>query len=290
MAGDRITWIDPGGVETILSDHPNVMVLLDKEGFDMPPFSFEEEEIPFEAGSFLSKVNTDPREVDMLVAFRAASAAELRSVRRSFLSLFNPLRGDGRLRVRAPDGSERELICRYKSGLEGTEKRGQTGRWYKIQTLTFRAFDPYWYDVQPSTFSFQLDQNPPKWFPLFPLRLGGEAISSEIQVDNMGDVVAFPNWTIRGPGANPKLTNLTTGESIHLNNIKLDESQYITIDIKPRESQIKLNDDSDLFTNLAFGSTLWRIQPGRNIIRIELPGSKIQSRIDLSFRPRYLGV
>jgi ParB-like chromosome segregation protein Spo0J len=91
-------------------------------------------------------------------------------------------------------------------------------------------------------------------------------------------------------GANPRLTNLTTGQSLLLNNIKLDESQSITIDIKPRESQILLNDGSDLFANLAFGSTLWRIQPGRNIIKIELPGSTIQSRIDLAFRPRYLGV
>jgi hypothetical protein len=256
----------------------------------MPSFSFEEDQFLFEMGSFLKQVNVEPRDIHLQVAFRANHATKLRAIKRSFFSLFNPLNGDGKLRVRAFNGSERELICRYKSGMEGQERRGQTWNFIQLYSLTFRAFDPFWYDVKEVSYSFQLNKIPPKWFPFFPLRLGGESLASEIQINNVGDVEAFPNWTIHGPGKNPKMFNSTTGQMISFTGITLDESQFITIDIKPRGSQIKTNDGTDIYSELDFGSTLWRIAPNNNIIRIEMVGVTSDSKVNLSFRPRYLGV
>lgn len=288
MAGDRIWWIDPDGRETELTHHPNVMVLLDREGMDMPPFSFAQEQ---ESASDFGRIETEARELDLLVAFRASSYLELRKVIRSFLSLFHPLRGNGKLRVQAPDGTTRELVCRYKAGLEGVKKRGESGKLVQKSTITFTSSpsDPYWYDTQEIVQTFELTGKI-CWFPLFPLRFGGVALCTEVQLVNQGDVEAFPVWTIRGPGMNPRLTNLSTGQMLALNGIELDPTQFITIRMFPRKSQILLNDGTDLFPYLSFGSTLWRLQPGRNIIRMEMPEANEESQIQFAFRPRYLGV
>jgi hypothetical protein len=284
---DVISWVDVTGTETILTNQPNVHILLPREGLYMPPFSFQEDKAPLSYGSVLRRINVEPREVDLTVLIKGTSAVDLRENIRSFLSLFNPLRGDGKLRVQGPDGEIRELICRYVGGMEGQEGKDNSGETFIIMVVTFRALDPFWVSAQEFTYSFELDQNPPKWFPIFPLRLGGESVVSEITIDNTGDVETFPTWTIRGPGSNPKMTNLSTGKVIEFTGVTLDDTQSITIDTKNRI--VQLNDGTSLFPNLTWTSSFWMLQPGQNTVKIEMSGATSASRIDIAYRLRYLG-
>ncbi|MBA4544000.1 phage tail family protein [Thermoactinomyces daqus] len=292
MARERITWVDQSGVETVLSYQPGVentiLLLYDREGFEMPSFSFAEEKIPLQSGSVLQDIQVEPREVDMAVMFRGNNSADLQRNVRWFKKLFNPLRGDGKLRVLTADGVERELVCRYKSGMEGREKTGESGDRYKKMVLTFRAFDPFFYSTQVFTNTYELNTNPPKWFPLFPLRLGGDAISTEIQLDNQGDIETFPVWTIYGPGQNPVLLNLTTGYYLMFENLSLDVNEFVTIDTQKRI--IEKDDGTNLYPELSIGSTLWRLNAGVNIVHMEMDGASSDSKIVVWYRERYLGV
>ncbi|AUS07423.1 hypothetical protein C1X05_00150 [Laceyella sacchari] len=72
------------------------------------------------------------------------------------------------------------------------------------------------------------------------------------------------------------------------NNVTLTQGQYITIDTKQRV--IEPDDGTSLYPSLAFGSTLWKIGAGANIVRVEMSGATADSKIELSFQERYLGV
>src|SRR5690606_39959112 len=78
--------------------------------------------------------------------------------------------------------------------------------------------------------SFYLEENPQNFFPLPPVYLAGDAIASEITLEVDGDVATPPNFTITGPGVNPKLINVTTDRSLELENVTLSSGETINID------------------------------------------------------------
>lgn len=282
---EQISWISPIGEETILTLQDWVDVS-GWEGFSMADFEHIEDPIPFEDGSFYRRSKTLPRELELDLFMWGSSRADLFERIRALTHSLNIYKGIGKIRFVSPDGFDRYISCLYKDGLQGRAGENDGVCWSKM-TLIFRAFDPYFHGAE-TTETFMLDQSPPKWFPFFPLVLGGDAVSSQINIDYDGDVRTYPTWTIQGPGENPKLSNLTTGETLYIEHVTLDENQTITIDTKNR--QIILDDNVNLLPALAWGSTFWTLEPGQNSIKIEMANATATSSIQLSYRPRYLGV
>jgi hypothetical protein len=282
---EQISWISPMNVETIFT----VQDWIDVSGwssFNNPDFEHIEDPIPFEDGSFYRRSKTLPRELDLDLIVWGVDRSDLFQRIRTLTHSFNVYKGIGKIRFISPDGLDRYIFCLYKQGLEGEEGKEGGVCWRKM-TLTFRAFDPYFYGLE-TTEVFQLDQNPPLWFPFFPLNLGGDAVSSQIQIDYDGDVKTYPTWTIHGPGDDPKLINQTTGESLSISNVTLDENQIITIDTKNRK--IILDENINLLPSLDYGSTFWTLEPGMNQVKIEMANATSLSSIQLAYSPRYLGV
>ena len=286
MAYEVISW-SIGDREQVLTGQGWLSVA-GWRGFDMADFEYIEDEIPFDYGSYLKKVKIRPREMDIDLIIRGTSRADLFQRIRYLRSLFNSSKGvPGKLKILAPDGEERYINCLYKEGMEGQTETVDLTTHIRRMTVTFRAFDPFFYG-QETTKIFQLNENPPKWFPIFPLTLGGDAVTSQIDIENFGDCDAYPTWTIYGPGAAPRLTNLTTNKVLSLEFIELDSMQSITIDTKtPR---ILLDDGTNLLPYLSWGSTFWTLQTGLNRIKIEMADADANSRIEIAYRPRFLGV
>jgi hypothetical protein len=282
---EQISWISPINEETIFTVQDWIDVS-GWSGFNMADFQHIEDPIPFEDGSFYRRSKTLPRELDLDFIVWGVDRSDLFQRIRNLTHSFNIYRGIGKIRFVSPDGLDRYIYCLYKDGMQGSEGKEGGVCWRKM-ALTFRAFDPYFYGAE-TTNVFQLDQNPPKWFPFFPLNLGGDAVSSQIQINYDGDVKTFPTWTIHGPGDNPKLVNQTTGEVLTINNITLTSSQTITIDTKARK--IILDDNINLLPSLAWGSTFWTLEPGMNQVKIEMANATSVSSIQLAYSPRYLGV
>jgi len=151
MADQQITFIDALGVLTPLVCQLDMRVLLGPIGLDMPPIGLIEEETPFQAGSRLRAVRVKAREVDLPLLVKGAGADAVRAAVRTLLRTLDPTRGNGRLRVTGPGGTTRELTCRYIGGAEGAEGRDQSGLSWRKAVLTFKAFDPYWYDTTLTT-------------------------------------------------------------------------------------------------------------------------------------------
>lgn len=283
---DKISWIDPLGNEYPISEeHWQIDGMT---GRFMPPVSFVEEEVPFQPGSQLREVRVKPREIDLPIYVEGTSEKELRSKLRHLLRLFNPLRGDGKFRITTTSGEQREIICRYSGGMEISEKKDSKIGNLQKAVLVFRAFDPFWYDTNTIVETFRLNESPGQFFPVPPVRLVSSTVFADITINNEGDVEAFPEWIISGPGEGIVLENLTTGETTELAS-SLGVGESITVNTKPYHKTVTRNDGRNLYVDLSEKSSLWALAEGVNNIRIQMSNATELSSVQLSYKNRYLG-
>lgn len=283
MAKEYIAWIDANGTEHDLSGSGNISVMIGPSGRFMPSFDLVEQQVPFLPGGRLRNVVTKSREVDMPIEIAGLSTNDLRTQLRQIISWFNPMNGDGTLKVIAEDGSQRLLTCRYQSGLEITE----SGLPWLKAVLVLKAFDPFWYDANAIVQTFTTG-TPATFFPFFPMRLSNATVFADTTITNGGDVETWPTWIIQGPGSNIYLRNLTTGDLINVNTT-LGVGETINIDTRQGKKSVVKGSSTNLYSSLSSDSNLWSLQPGGNEIRIEMSGSTAQSSVQLSYQNRYWG-
>jgi hypothetical protein len=289
---DKIIWVDPNGLEYDMSDQH--MQIDGMSGRYMPPIKFVEEEVPFQHGKRLREVKVDARDVDLPLYIEGENEMELKNKLRFLMKIMNPLKGDGRFKSISPDGSQRELTCRYSGGLDISEKKGNKIGNLQIAILIFRAFDPFWYDSQTIVQTFRKNESPGLFFPILPLRVASSTVFADATIENNGDVETWPEWIITGPGENITLRNLTTGEVIELNHpdAKLEAGETVVIrttPIPPNEKTVTKSDGSNWFYTLSDNSSLWSLKEGNNSIQLEMGNATDASSIQLSYRPRYWG-
>ena len=199
----------------------------------------------------------------------------------------SPLNGGGKLRIQRGDGTAiREINCRLSDGLTGDD-----GSYFKNMTkvvLSFRAFDPYWQDINQTSYTCQLG-NLKSWFPIFPLVLTNSTVFGDVTITNPGEVETYPVITFVGPGVNPGLENLTTGKKFTTNTIglTLSASDKLEVDCRPGLKTVKLN-GVNAFSTLDGGSSLFSIVPGANAIRAYMASGQFDSVITVNYYPRYL--
>lgn len=285
MDNETIIWVDANGTEHILTDQEDISVTIGPSGRYMPPIEYSEEETPYQPGSKPKQVKVKAREMDFPVEINGQTQMDIKNKLRSLLKMFNPLKGDGTIKCISPDGSTREIKCRYKGGLEISES-GQI--WQKF-VLVLKAFDPYWYDSNTIVQTFKTGQ-PATFFPIFPLRLSSSTVFADTSIDNIGDVEAWPEWIITGPGEGIVLRNLTTGEAIRFthDDAKLGVGESLVINTKPFVKTVEKN-SKNIFHTMSDDSSLWSLQDGVNSIRLEMSNATEASSIQLSYRPRYWG-
>ncbi|MBT2727834.1 phage tail family protein [Bacillus sp. ISL-75] len=288
MVKETITWIDPNGVEYVLTQGERYDILNGVKGFYMPPIEVIEEEVPFQAGSRLRAVKVKSRDIDVPLKISAPDEVELLYAMRRLLQIFNPLKGNGKFRVSAVDGSQRELSCLYLGGLELEESDQTKGKTWLKAISVFKAFDPYWYDSNSIVQTFKINEAPGTFFPIFPLRLSSSTVFADISIDNSGDVETWPEWIITGPGENIVLRNMSTGDVMNLET-SIGVGETIIIDTKPYAKTVTKNDGANLFYTLTDESSLWSIQEGENSIQLEMANATTESSIQLTYRNRYWG-
>lgn len=285
MADEVISWVEPDGTVTVLSDAATTRVSYEFSGRFMPPVAFIEDDVPQMDGGRLRDVRVRPRDVTVPVAVVGADQTEVRTTLRSILRKFNPKRGDGKLRVTGPDGTVRDLTCRYSQGLEIEERFEKFVGWQRA-VVVLRAFDPYWYDTSATSATYTLGTST-AFFPFFPLVLNSDTVFGTQVVDNTGDVEAFPVWTVHGPCSSITLTNTTTGEVIDLP-VVLTNAQTVTIDTRPFRKTVTRDDGTNLYGSLTTASALWDLPTGRSTITVSLPGATSESYVTLTYSRRWL--
>lgn len=284
---DSLVFEDPAGVETDLTDLVNFSTLWGVRGRGMPTFDFVEEELPGVDGADVRDVVVPPREFTVPIFVEGDDAADLTTVLRTFSSRLNPLRGDGLLRTNRAGLGERELICRYAGGLELDETRDDSGRKWQRALLVFRAStDPFWRDADDVVVPIPSGSAGGSFFPFFPLTLTSSSVYAEIEIDNTGDAIAWPVWTIVGPAVGILLENVLTGD-VFESTIELGEGEYVIIDTRPRSKGITDHTGTNRYSTVT-GHDLWGFEPGSQNARIQIAGTTDDTDVSVAYRRRYL--
>jgi hypothetical protein len=280
-----LTFIDPDGTEHVLTTDVDVDVEFGVEGRFMPPVESVLERVPRQPGARRRQTQFGVREVVLPLEVFGGSEVGLRTRLRELVRAFDPTRGDGILRSTAPDGSVRQVTCRYSAGMEVVEGLDLLGNVQRA-AIVLEAVDPFWYDTATSALTIGPTQA--AFFPILPLRLSGSEVYADTDIVNDGDAEAWPAWTVTGPGNDPILRNLTTGEAIDLTGVSLGAGEQILIDTAPGVKTVRTGDGRNLFGDMTPASVLWALAPGRNSVRLELSGATAGTSFALSWRRRWL--
>lgn len=287
MPRDTLAWVAADGTVETLTGGAQHEVPAGVRGRGMPPISLISEAVPSQPGEQYRDARYGVREVDVPIILRATSQVAMQAELRRLARLLDPTQGDGKLRVTAVDGAQRELTCRYAGGFERDESKGPAGPAFQKAVWIFRAFDPFWYDVTTNVESWTTG-TPATFFPFFPLRLSGSAVFADTTITNDGDVESWPIWTITGPGTAPILRNLTTDSVIDLTPLSLAAGETVQIDTTPGVKTVQRDDGTNEYGSMTADSDLWSLERGVNAIRLEMSTPTTDSEFQLSYRRRYL--
>lgn len=287
LEAPTVSWTDPQGRTTVLSDDANGWVLQPgATGLDMPTYQVYADESPEIDGNFIRQVRAQARTVMLpLAVFSSVSRADFLQRKRDLRRSLNPKLGSGTLTVTETDGTSRSIPARYQSGAEGDESVDSGGMRSQVLALTFTCPSPFWLGDLVHQ-EFQVVQSG-SFFPLLPLRLGTSQVLGDIVITNDGDDVAYPVWTVKGPATSVVLSNVTTGASLTLNQ-SLGSGDTAVIDTRERVQTVLLNGSTNLWPNLDPGSSLWGLEPSDNEVTLTLTGATGASLMTLDFQPRYL--
>jgi hypothetical protein len=290
MADQALQWIDPGGVVTLLRGGTDTAGQEGREGRFSPPPLFELERVPLQPGQRFRNIVHGAVLVHVPIAVFGPTAVALRSSIRSWAHLLDPTRGDGTLRCIGPAGDTRDMVCRCSGGLNVVIEDDWADLSHKLHVpLTFTAEQPYWQDASDTVQSWQLLTSLATFFPFFPLRLSGSEVFADANIDNsVSDVVAWPVWTVTGPGSNLFLRNLTTSMTLSLP-VTLLGGETVTIDTRPGRKTVTKQDGTSLFGQLGSPPQLWPLLPSLNTVRIEFTGATAGvTQVQLNYKRRYL--
>lgn len=291
MAGDRLlSWFDVAGTEWPLNGEAAYLAVIGPTGLYGAPVSIVTQDIPMTPGTTEKYVQVLPGQPTIPVLVKAATEADLDGARRALKYAMQPNRGVGRLRHTANDGTVRELTCRLAKGFEGDESSaGVRGPgWFELN-LQFFAADPYWYDINYRQLAFTVTPGSPLFgpsTPLLPIHLAAAGIASSATVENNGEAIAWPLWTLSGPLTGATFTNTTTGDVLTVN-ASLSAGQSVTIDTAPGQKTVVREDGTKHFEYVSPTSTLWGLAIGTNAIQVTVTGTGSGTLLTLQYKQRY---
>jgi hypothetical protein len=279
--------IDADGGEHPLSQATGYMVLQGIRGRFWPAVSWVENRAPNIPGTVLQNVSVAPLDWDLPLLVTGETPAQLHQRVRDLVYWLDPRRGDVVFVNTAADGETRRLTCRCE-GIDFVEDNPP----HRRCLISFHAADPYWYaeDAEETTFSESFSTPVPFLNPsgFFPLNLSSSVLYSSPTIDNPGDTDSWPTWRIVGPGTNPSLRNLDTGEVMTFTRT-LAAGDTILVELS-RDAVIVTDAlGTRLYSVMSNASVPWPIRPGINRAQIGMDGATSASSITISYVPRFLG-
>lgn len=283
-----VKWVAPNGTEIDLNDQTNTNVMVGITGDFMPEYKLIEQRSPVVAGAYVMDVAIEPRDLHLPVIIQDENRALLMERVRAMMRSLSPDAGEGRLVINS-DGVERVLYCRYKSGLKDDGNAQDQQANYVKAMLTFRASDPFFYAPESNSVQFSNTTEFPGFFPILPVILVNPRIYAQAEINNPGDVYAWPLITVTGPGKNIEIANLTTSKFMKFD-LTLPAGVKLVVNTRPRFRSVKSGSGSNMFHFLTPDSALFPLQRGINVIRIAMTDVSESSLVQFMFTPAYLSV
>lgn len=291
---DRWIWVTPGGTERELTTFvDSADILRGMTGRYSPPVAITRDVIPGLAGARTRDIRHDIREIDIPLIVISDSYPQLHTTLTDMARDMNPLLGAGTLKRIDREGNEFEIDGYMVDGLRLGEGEGTYGPGGQRLSLIFQADDPYWsYQAEPakwfgSTGGPWFPDDPPVYDGVFPNHLANAGVFGETSITNPGDAIAWPRWTIVGPGTSLTLANQTIGQSIVMTGFSLSAGQSLIIDTAPGVKTVTGPNGANWRQYLS-GRSLWGIPIGKSFLTITMGDATSESFISCDYKLRLL--
>lgn len=266
-----------------------LLFLNGSQGLGVGPVSFASTPIPGGHGSLLQGERVDERDLLVPVLIDAETpqrADELRGTLRRVLSPMDPRPLYLRVKVEGL-GGYREMPVRYRAGLDGNFGADYHGTWEKLP-LEFRSFDALWsgapmtvsQQVAPSTKHFLSDTQ-----SFFPVMLASSTVAAQTTFTVAGDAPTWPVWTITPPGEDLNIVHVSSGRRFYLDG---PLTETVRLDMSTGALTSASFPLGELWDRVSEDSTLFELNPGRNVLEFSFVGASTDSMVHMEYRPRYL--
>lgn len=277
----------PNGATAVFNDttDPNyVGMIRDVTGFDSPDVRESADDLVQQDGGIHGDFFYGRRPITLSGTILNPLSASERNQRIDRLSAAsNALRGDALLTWTPTGGDMRMMVVRRNQPLR------VTGAWQKDFQLALVAADPriYSYAVHSTGVSAGAPSSAGRGYnKSFPIVYGPAAPSGQLVVSNAGDAETFPLLRITGPGTNPTLINLTTGQQLAIV-YTLAASEYLVVDMLNRT--VLLNGSANRYGAVDFVNSEWfPIIPGDNDLRIGFSSFSTGAALQVDWRDAWL--
>jgi hypothetical protein len=300
-------YISPSGI--VYSFDADDRFLVSEEGTGMPPIEYIIQKGPMQHGETVIDYRLGTRTIQLIVrqdtydryTYWTKRAGLLNAIRPNFHTLNNF--GPGTLRKKLPDGSIRDLNVVIEQGpIFVAKSQDQWDEFGYTETLRFIAHDPIYFDPTKITLTFDdlVDPLLPAHtvFPTsFPITLGVTAYAVAKSITYAGSWPTFPKIVITGPMDGFLILNATTGEWIELYYI-ISTGEIVTIDLPYGNKTIVSSLGTDLSGAYVSGSDITtfhvaqdpEVTGGVNTFQVEVTGTDANSKVELEFYTRYIGI
>jgi hypothetical protein len=263
------------------------------------PVKYTSDIVPGMAGEELREEQRPVREIYMPIRIQGATPSEFSEVKQALRRSLVP-KNLIELWITNEAGDTRVCYMKYLEGFDkAVDDDKRAPNWINIP-LRLVGFDPYFYDIPGNEITHTIGYEAPTkpffdadpWF-CTPWRIGAAGVQKQWVVVNDGDEDAYPLWTILGPGRAPSLENLTTGKTFLLN-YNLVAGEVVTIDMRDNAHTVYSN-LGGVELNLRkymdkVSRAMWALQPGSNVLQIELNAAQGAAAVTFSFLNRFEGV
>lgn len=272
------------------------------DGLGMPDVRHVAEQYAQQNGETWLATWLGPRVVLLNFLITATTEAAMWQAREQILRLAKTFTAGFALEITLPTGAVRRLNLRYRGELSLPRNLSMPDR-HQAVTLQCVAHDPTYYDPRSVLWAFAVSGGGEGdfGFPLgFPAGFGASTAAGIPEAKQYsGTWRAYPVITLRGPMVKPTITNHTTGEVLEfVDGYQIDEGETVILDLRPGVKTVThsvdgnapdaLTDDSDLGT--------WHIAEhpdaidGINSISVAFTGGNINTRAEIRFFTRYIGI
>lgn len=261
----------------------------------------------------------DVRDMVIPLRIRASTPSELDGALADLARATDPTRGDVTVTVVRVDGTSRSIDGRVLDGVEQVSMRSNMTHELRLP-LSIRAHHPYWRDTATET--IQIDPPPTAWetesttgyddsinyddpIPYTGVIAGdieyddvmeydsavsydGSGVASILlEIRNVGDVTAWPTFTVMGPADSVEAVNLSTGEQWILTD-GLADAETMVIVTQPGNQSVRIGGVLAL-GQLSDSADLWGL-PARStsLVSFGMPGRTGDTDFVVEFASEWL--
>lgn len=287
------------GVEYSINDG-NLARFIGQDGFGMAPAHRLQERGPLQHGDTDKGFRLDPRIGRIVLQMTGENHDELYQKRQQLLALFAP--SDLPLSLKWDIDTGRQIDVHYIGDLSysSSDRKG----YIQNTVVTLKASDPAFYDPARIIVTFSLGGGADTFaVPMsVPHNVGASAANWAQAIQYAGNWDEYPEITIYGPITDALIENLTTGEKLDFDGTTIATGDYYVIDLRYGYKTVMddsgvnkistVTEDSDLATfHLERGpGAAGLLAPLSNSIRITGTSIDANTRVDLKYYNRYLGI